>query len=88
MITGFAATSWAAAPRPGAGAARLLQTVLHTVPGRPSSGAAEAAVVSALAFMDLDPLVFWFRTMRPAAWTYARRLIGTAGFSDPEPRVP
>ncbi|MDX2525151.1 hypothetical protein [Streptomyces europaeiscabiei] len=61
--------------------------MLHTVPGRPSSGAAEA-VVSVLALRDLDPLVFWFRTVRPAAWTYARRLIGTAGFSDLEPRVP
>lgn len=88
MITGFAATNRAAAPRPGTGTARLLQTVPHPVPGRPSSGAAETAGVSALALMGLDLLVFRFRTVRPAAWTYARRLIGTAGFSDPEPRVP
>lgn len=74
----------------GAVVVGILGLVVRAVWAWPPSGAAEVAVPVALLAADLLLLVFWVRTVRPewvaeAAWTYARRLIETAGLPDAEP---
>ncbi|MET9734624.1 hypothetical protein ABZZ79_29505 [Streptomyces sp. NPDC006458] len=77
----------------GAGAAGLLAALLHATLGRPPSDTTQAAVSAVLVLADLALLAFWIRTVRvswveEAAWTYARRLIETAGLPDPDPGRP
>jgi hypothetical protein len=76
-----------------AGVVGLLGAVFQAVLRWPPSGTAEAAVSSSLILADFALLAFWIRTVRPAwvkeaAWTYAHRLIETAGLPDPDSRTP
>jgi hypothetical protein len=72
------------------GAAGLAGVLLHVVLQWPPTGTAQVTVAALLAAADLGLLAFWGWTVRPAwvedaAWTYARRLVETAGIPDPDP---
>ncbi|WP_458246833.1 hypothetical protein [Streptomyces sp. MAI_2237] len=76
----------------GAGVIGLFGAVLYAVVGWAPAGFAKAVVSVSLVLADLVLLLFWLRTVRSAwveeaAWTYARRLIETAGLPDLESRT-